>query len=92
MSDILDTKELKSLEVNGIGLVEQGLKVEHPSLGLGVVENIYQTISSSEVNLKIKFNDYGSRNINPKSAHLSLIVKPDNGSFVLGVLKALIPW
>jgi len=92
MTEISETKELESLDVNGIGLVEPGLHLEHPSLGVGVVENIYKLISTGEINIKVKFNDYGSKNINPKHAHLTLVANPDTNSFVGGILKAAFSW
>ena len=61
MNELEDSKEFESLEIKGMGVVEPGIFVEHPSLGIGEVENIYQQISTGDVSLNIKFSEYGSK-------------------------------
>ena len=84
----LDTKELDSLEVDGIGTIERGMNVEHPMFGLGVVENIFEFIKTGENTIRINFEKHGSKALVPEHANLSLPKqKSKSGSFLSKLFK-----
>ncbi|MFT6085253.1 MAG: hypothetical protein ACJA11_000478 [Glaciecola sp.] len=72
MAKKMDAKEIESIDVEGLGLVQKGMKVEHPMFGLGVVESIFEFIKSGENTIRINFEKYGSKALVPEYAKLTL--------------------
>lgn len=77
MSHKLDTNELDSLEIDGVGEVYPGIVLEHPTFGVGKVEAIYQFIRSDDVAIRIDFEEHGSKALAPEYANLSKPISKD---------------
>ena len=71
MSHKIDTNELSSLELDGVGVIQAGMTLEHPMFGIGKVEAIYQFIKSDEITIRINFENHGSKALVPEYANLS---------------------
>jgi hypothetical protein len=63
-------KIIPNLEVEGIGHLVSGLRVEHPKLGAGEVEELYELEDGSNT-IRVKFDTFGSKALIPEYANLS---------------------
>ena len=84
-------KVIPNLEVDGIGNVVPGLRVEHPKFGSGEVEELYELEDGSNT-IRVDFDTFGSKALVPEYAKLSresrAKAKSASGS-VLSKIKSL---
>ena len=73
-------KIIPNLEVDGIGDVVPGLRVEHPKFGAGEIEELYELEDGSNT-IRVNFDSFGSKALVPEYASLSLENKTNAESF-----------
>ncbi|MEM8498042.1 MAG: hypothetical protein AAF542_08460 [Pseudomonadota bacterium] len=81
-----DTKDLDSIYIDGVGLVERGMRLEHPNFGIGVVEEILEFLLSGRKCIGINFESAGYKALAPEHAKLSLPIEKH------GILFKVLSW
>jgi hypothetical protein len=84
-------KIIHNLEVDGVGDVVLGLRVEHPKFGAGEIEELYELEDGSNT-IRVNFDSFGSKALVPEYANLTRESKANtefSSSSVFSKIKSL---
>ena len=76
---IRDAVQIESLEVPGLGLVKEGLKVSHPAFGRGTVVSITEFPPYCPIrhSIGVEFSAVGFKALAPEHAKLRARLRPN---------------